>query len=110
MGYYYINITTKTKFLLDKSEQMTYHKNRKGHAGRRSAPTLVERITVVIAVRGGYFFLYARYAKRVKSIVDHRTDISGILQKGLTFSVGFGIIGVLSLLMRCMGEIQKEVY
>ena len=109
MGYYYINITTKTKFLLDKSEQMTYHKNRKGHAGRRSAPTLVERITVVIAVRGGYFFLYARYAKRVKSIVDHRTDISGIdrsvqkagdfrcdffLQKGLTFSVGFGIIGV----------------
>ena len=43
--------------MLDKSEQMTYHKNRKGHAGRRSAPTLVERITVVIAVRGGYFFL-----------------------------------------------------
>ena len=32
------------------------------------------------------------------------------LQKGLTFFVGFGIIGVLSLLMPCMGEIQKEVY
>lgn len=32
------------------------------------------------------------------------------LQKGLTFADGFGIIGVLSLLMLCMGEIQKEVY
>lgn len=31
-------------------------------------------------------------------------------QKGLTFADGFGIIGVLSLLMLCMGEIQKEVY
>ena len=32
------------------------------------------------------------------------------LQKGLTFADEFGIIGVLSLLMLCMGEIQKEVY
>lgn len=32
------------------------------------------------------------------------------LQKGLTFADGFGIIGVLSLFMLCMGEIQKEVY
>ena len=31
-------------------------------------------------------------------------------QKAGKFPCKFGIIGVLSLLMPCMGEIQKEVY
>ena len=41
---------------------------------------------------------------------SRKISVQIFLQKGLTFFVGFGIIGVLSLLMPCMGEIQKEVY
>ena len=41
---------------------------------------------------------------------SRKISVQFFLQKGLTFFVGFGIIGVLSLLMPCMGEIQKEVY
>ncbi len=91
-----------------------------------------EEITVMIGVTGGYFFFMHLHRRneqcfsygggaffsppvrlrfcrgRLFSAQFCKKKI--FLQKGLTFADGFGIIGVLSLLMLCMGEIQKEVY